>query len=103
MFVDPGANTRTLCMQVIRVINVTVFFPLMRPTGHGMTPAAAVITAWSGLRGLVGLVLALLVISSRGFVACTETLQYSDSHQQCMNQAVACDAKCIIIITSSAV
>eukprot|EP00208_Stichococcus_sp_RCC1054_P003626 CAMPEP_0206134718 /NCGR_PEP_ID=MMETSP1473-20131121/172_1 /ASSEMBLY_ACC=CAM_ASM_001109 /TAXON_ID=1461547 /ORGANISM="Stichococcus sp, Strain RCC1054" /LENGTH=489 /DNA_ID=CAMNT_0053526339 /DNA_START=204 /DNA_END=1673 /DNA_ORIENTATION=- len=51
-----------LLLMVIRVINVTVFFPLMRPTGHGMTPAAAVITAWSGLRGLVGLVLALLVL-----------------------------------------
>lgn len=48
-------------VQVIRALNITAFSPIMARTGHGVSLAEACIEAWSGLRGLVGLVLALSV------------------------------------------
>ncbi len=55
-----------MLQQVIRIVNVVAFWPIMARTGEGATPTAALITAWAGLRGLVGLVLALLVLLDPG-------------------------------------
>ncbi|KAK9789560.1 hypothetical protein WJX73_006097 [Symbiochloris irregularis] len=53
-----------LLLLVIRVINLLAFWPIMVRTGYGTTFATTVITAWSGIRGLVGLVLALSVLDA---------------------------------------
>lgn len=48
--------------QVIRCINIAVLWPLLTRTGDGITLTSALLTAWSGLRGIVGLALALYVL-----------------------------------------
>ena len=48
-------------VQVIRVINIAVFWPILARTGAGIDFRSAAATAWSGIRGFVGLMLALMV------------------------------------------
>ena len=48
--------------QVIRCINIAVLWPVLARTGDGITLTSALLTAWSGLRGIVGLALALYVL-----------------------------------------
>ena len=50
-------------MQVIRLFSICLFWPLMARTGHGFRPPDAIVTVWSGIRGIVGIVLALLVLN----------------------------------------
>lgn len=50
-------------MQAVRLVNFTAFSPLLVRTGYGFTLAEAVIGVWSGLRGIVGLTLALTVLT----------------------------------------
>lgn len=57
-----GFRNLDAALQVVRAVNVVAFWPAMGRTGAGLTPAAAAVTAWAGLRGLVGLILALLVL-----------------------------------------
>lgn len=49
------------CTQVVRVINIILFWPILARTGCGMDFRSAAATAWSGIRGFVGLILALMV------------------------------------------
>ena len=46
---------------VIRFITILVLFPLLRNTGYGMDWPSAVVSAWGGLRGALGLALALMM------------------------------------------
>ena len=50
-------------VQVVRLFNICLFWPLMAHTGHGFRLPDAMVTAWSGIRGIVGIVLALLVLN----------------------------------------
>jgi NhaP-type Na+/H+ or K+/H+ antiporter len=61
-----------LRLQVIRTIDVVLLWPLLAYTGHGFSLKGAIVTVWSGLRGVVGMALALLVfldpnISDEGY------------------------------------
>lgn len=61
-----------LRLQVIRTIDVALLWPLLAYTGHGFSLKGAIMTVWSGLRGVVGVALALLVfldpsISDEGY------------------------------------
>ena len=49
------------CTQVVRIINIVLFWPILARTGSGMDLRSAAATAWSGIRGFVGLILALMV------------------------------------------
>ena len=49
------------CAQVVRVINIISFWPILARTGPGIDLPRAAATAWSGVRGFVGLILALMV------------------------------------------
>lgn len=53
--------TGSTCAQVICCINIALMWPLLARTAGGITLTLAALTAWSGLRGIVGLVLALYV------------------------------------------
>ena len=48
-------------MQVIRIINIAVFWPILARKGASIDLKSAAATAWSGIRGFVGLMLALMV------------------------------------------
>lgn len=48
---------------VIRAFVITIFYPLMKRIGYGLTPKEGVIAWWGGLRGAIGLALALIVSS----------------------------------------
>jgi len=50
-----------LACVVIRFITIFIHFPLLRNIGYGMSWQQAIIISWSGLRGAIGLALALLV------------------------------------------
>ncbi len=48
-------------VQVVRVINIILFWPILARTGAGIDLPSAAATAWSGIRGFIGLILALMV------------------------------------------
>lgn len=54
-------------IMAIRLVTVFIFFPLMRRLGYGLDKREGFILAWGGLRGAVGLTLALIVASTEQF------------------------------------
>ncbi|KAL0050908.1 hypothetical protein WJX82_009726 [Trebouxia sp. C0006] len=50
-----------LLLLVVRVINIISFWPILARTGPGIDLPRAAATAWSGVRGFIGLILALMV------------------------------------------
>jgi len=50
-----------LLLMLCRVVIITLFYPILSRTGHKCTINEAIFIAWSGLRGGVAMVLALLV------------------------------------------
>lgn len=48
-------------INLIRGLMVGMLYPLMRRFGYGLTPRESVILSWGGLRGALGLTLALMV------------------------------------------
>eukprot|EP00898_Chlorokybus_atmophyticus_P000417 jgi/Chlat1/1376/Chrsp119S01786 len=61
-------------LQVIRGIMFTVFYPILRVTGYGITWRDAIIMVWGGLRGAVALALALVLQLESAIDAQTGTL-----------------------------
>eukprot|EP00873_Tetraselmis_striata_P035094 jgi/Tetstr1/455358/TSEL_042192.t1 len=55
-----GISIYVVCV-VIRFISIAIHFPVLRLIGYGMTWQEAIVISWSGLRGAIGLALALLV------------------------------------------
>ncbi len=47
-------------VNIIRLIMVFLFFPIMRKINYGLKAREAIVLSWSGLRGAVGLTLALV-------------------------------------------
>ena len=45
------------------MVNVAIFWPIMARTSYGINLRTAAITSWSGIRGIVGLILALSVLN----------------------------------------
>jgi NhaP-type Na+/H+ or K+/H+ antiporter len=50
-------------ITLIRGIVIGFFFPLMKRIGYGITFKESIILTWGGLRGAIGLALALIVVS----------------------------------------
>ena len=50
-----------VAMHICRAIMVMVFYPLMKNTGQGVTFKEALVLVYGGLRGALGLSLALMV------------------------------------------
>lgn len=50
-----------LCVNLIRTAVTFLFYPVMKRTGYGLSKRDAVILSWGGLRGALGLTLALMV------------------------------------------
>lgn len=48
-------------LNLIRVLMVALLYPLMKRSGYGLSLREAVILSWGGLRGALGLTLALMV------------------------------------------
>jgi NhaP-type Na+/H+ or K+/H+ antiporter len=48
-------------IHVVRAVNILVFYPLMAKLGYGLTVKDASVVWWGGLRGAIGLALALVV------------------------------------------
>lgn len=48
-------------LNLIRMLMVALFYPLMKRSGYGLSIREAVILSWGGLRGALGLTLALMV------------------------------------------
>jgi len=55
-----GVGMYLACL-VIRSIMIAVLFPILSRLGYGITVKEAVVMAWGGLRGAVGLALAMIV------------------------------------------
>lgn len=54
-------------VNLIRTMIVFGFFPVMKRLGYGLTQREGVILSWGGLRGAVGLTLALMVAGTSAF------------------------------------
>jgi NhaP-type Na+/H+ or K+/H+ antiporter len=52
-----------LTILVVRALVLAIFYPLMKRIGYGLSPKDGVIAWWGGLRGAIGLALALIVAS----------------------------------------
>lgn len=52
-----------LAIHLTRAINIGMFYPFMKRTGYGLPGKDAVVVWWGGLRGAIGLALALVVYS----------------------------------------
>jgi len=52
-----------ISILVIRGIVLSLFYPLMKRIGYGLNPKDGIIAWWGGLRGAIGLALALIVAS----------------------------------------
>jgi NhaP-type Na+/H+ or K+/H+ antiporter len=52
------------CMTAVRAIMMVLFYPLLARIGYGTSPKDAFFMTWGGLRGAVGLALAMVVNSS---------------------------------------
>jgi NhaP-type Na+/H+ or K+/H+ antiporter len=52
-----------ITILVVRAIVLAMFYPLMKRIGYGLSPKDGVIAWWGGLRGAIGLALALIVSS----------------------------------------
>lgn len=50
-----------LGLNAIRYVMIAVLFPLLRRSGYGLTRAEAVVLGWGGLRGALGMCMALMV------------------------------------------
>ena len=48
-------------LNIVRALTVTLFYPLLRRLGTGFDAKTGLVVVWSGLRGSVGLTLALVV------------------------------------------
>ncbi|HIW10062.1 MAG TPA: sodium:proton antiporter [Candidatus Rikenella faecigallinarum] len=48
-------------INVVRMLMITLFYPIMKRSGYGLSKREAVILCWGGLRGALGLTLALMV------------------------------------------
>ncbi|WP_297626091.1 sodium:proton antiporter [uncultured Rikenella sp.] len=48
-------------VNVVRMTMIALFYPLMKRSGYGLSKREAVILCWGGLRGALGLTLALMV------------------------------------------
>lgn len=60
MWIGYGVLLFIACVA-IRFLCIFLHFPALRRLGYGMTWQEAVVISWSGLRGAIGLALALLV------------------------------------------
>ncbi|MFP4556002.1 MAG: cation:proton antiporter [Bacteroidales bacterium] len=52
-----------ITILVVRGVVMVLFYPLMKRIGYGLTPKDGIIAWWGGLRGAIGLALALIVAS----------------------------------------
>lgn len=48
-------------INVVRMLMIAIFYPIMKRSGYGLSKREAVILCWGGLRGALGLTLALMV------------------------------------------
>lgn len=48
-------------INVVRMAMITLFYPVMKRSGYGLSKREALILCWGGLRGALGLTLALMV------------------------------------------
>jgi len=71
---------------VIRSFIVALFFPILQRLGYGITWQGAIVASWGGLRGAVGLALAI-VMQSELHVQCSPYLQ-GDAVQECKDRAM---------------
>ena len=62
----PWVFVTYLCVVAIRFVVVFTLLPLLRRLGYGMTVRAALFASWGGLRGAVGLSLALSMHAEMG-------------------------------------
>lgn len=49
-------------VQVTRIASILLMWPLLTRVGYGLTWQEAIILAWAGIRGPVGLALSLFVL-----------------------------------------
>jgi NhaP-type Na+/H+ or K+/H+ antiporter len=54
------------CLHVIRFTMILLFWPILRKLAYGMEFSHVILCSYAGLRGAVGLALALMVVSSEG-------------------------------------
>ncbi len=52
-----------LAILIVRAAVLALFYPLMKRIGYGLSPKDGIIAWWGGLRGAIGLALALIVAS----------------------------------------
>lgn len=50
-------------LNVIRTLSIACLYPLLSKTGYGINPKWALIISWGGLRGAVGLILGLILLT----------------------------------------
>lgn len=53
-----------LILHVIRFLCILTFWPCMKRMGYGMTFSQVILASYAGLRGAVGMSLALMVVTS---------------------------------------
>jgi NhaP-type Na+/H+ or K+/H+ antiporter len=53
-----------LFTQIIRIAMIALFYPLLAWIGYGVTINEAIFISWSGVRGAIGITLALVLARS---------------------------------------
>ena len=48
-------------INIIRILIITIFYPIMKRSGYGLSVRESTILSWGGLRGALGLTMALMV------------------------------------------
>ena len=48
-------------INIIRILIITIFYPIMKRSGYGLAVRESTILSWGGLRGALGLTMALMV------------------------------------------
>lgn len=48
-------------INIIRILIITIFYPIMKRSGYGLSIRESAILSWGGLRGALGLTMALMV------------------------------------------
>jgi len=55
-----------VCLHFVRFFMILVFWPILRKIGYGMSFKQVLVVSYAGLRGAVGLALALIVTTTQG-------------------------------------
>ena len=76
-------------LNLIRFAMIMLFYPVMKRLGYGLSKRESVILTWGGLRGALGMTLALMVSYTPGIPEDIRRYRHAHSFHQCHHHALA--------------